>query len=95
MRSSSEVTALIFAENRQGLVDIGHLFSSPLPRRPLVKKFYTAKNLVAVIGFSHVILIYFSMAGTASDVVQVNVMFVKKLMIWNIVFHGLPNFALY
>jgi hypothetical protein len=67
MRSSSEGTVLIFAENRQGLVDIGHLFSSPLLRKSLVKKFYTAKNLVAVIGFSHVILIYFLMAGTASE----------------------------
>jgi hypothetical protein len=57
MRSSFEVTALIFAENRQGLVDIGSLFSSPLPQRALVKKFYTAKNLVAVICFSHVMLI--------------------------------------
>jgi len=95
MRSSSEVTALIFAENRQGLVDIRHLFSSPLPRKSLVKKFYTAKNLVAVIGLSHVILIYFPWQARHQNFVQVNVMFVKNLMIWNIVFHGLLNFALY
>lgn len=67
MRRSFQVTTLIFAENGQGLVDIGRLFSSPLPQKSLVKKFYTAKNLVAVIGFSHIMLIYFSMAGTASE----------------------------
>jgi len=67
MRSSFEVTSLIFAENRQGVVDIGRLFSSPLPQRALIKKFYTAKNLVEFTGFSHVMLIYFSMAGKASE----------------------------
>jgi len=66
MRSSFEVTALIFAENTQDIADIGRLFSSALSQRALVTKFYTTKNLVAVIGFPHIMLIYFSVAGTAS-----------------------------
>jgi hypothetical protein len=51
MLGNFEVNALIFGENGQGLVDIGRLFSSPLPQRTLVKIFYTANNLVAVLGF--------------------------------------------
>jgi hypothetical protein len=67
MRNSCEVTALMFAENRQVLVDIGRLFSSILPRTALVKKLFTAKNLVAVTGFPHVMLIYSSMAATVTE----------------------------
>ena len=59
MRSSCEVTALILAENRQGVVDIGRLFGSRLPQSTLIKKFHTAENLVAVTGFSNVMLNFF------------------------------------
>jgi hypothetical protein len=67
MSSSCEVTSLMLAENRQGLVDFECVFSSPLPRTVLVKKFFRAKNLVEIKGFSHVMLIHSSIAGTLSE----------------------------